>query len=89
MTRLREFALFFGIQFLFYGLLCWNYRAIAQARYASVGLSDLCCAATSFTLIKMIADPDKKSKWAFSGYVLGGACGSLFSVWMSKGVFGQ
>jgi hypothetical protein len=82
-----EFLSFFLLQALFYGVLCWNYRAVAQARYASIGVSDMACAAISWTLIKRIGEA--KSKWAQAGFILGGACGSLLSVWITKQVFGQ
>ena len=87
MKRLREFAFFFAVQFLNYALLCWNYRAVAQARYGNVFASDLCCAAISFTLIKRVARTESGA--AMAGYILGGAFGSVVSVYVTRGIFGQ
>jgi hypothetical protein len=83
----KQFVAFFLIQALSYGVVCWNFRAVAQARYGSIGVSDMLCAAISWTLIKRIGEA--KSHWAQAGFILGGACGSLLSVWITKRVFGQ
>jgi hypothetical protein len=83
----RTFVFFFAVQFLSYAMLCWNYRTVAQARYGGIFLSDLACAAISFTLIKKVANTE--SRVALIGYVLGGAFGSVVSVWITKQVYGQ
>jgi hypothetical protein len=87
MKQAKQFLIFFLIQAISYGVICWNYRAVAQARYFSIGISDMGCAAISWTLIKRIGEA--KSYWAQAGYILGGACGSLVSVWITKRIFGQ
>ena len=87
MKNARTFLFFFAVQFVSYGMLCWNYRSIAQARFANIFASDLCCAALGFTLIKKIANTE--SRVAMAGYVLGGAIGSVCSVWVTKQVYGQ
>lgn len=87
MKRMREFAFFFFAQALSYAVITWNFRATAQARYAHMFISDMGCAFLGFTLIKKVAET--KSRVAMTGYVLGGACGSLLSAWVSKAVFGQ
>ena len=86
MKSCKQFLLFFAVQFLNYGLLCWNYRAIAQARYGNIFASDLCCAAITFSLIKKVAKTESKAAWI--GYVLGGAFGSIASVWITKHLYG-
>lgn len=83
---MTTFLKFFLIQCLNYGILCWNFRAVAQARYVHIGLSDLCCAAISFTLIKRVAQTDSRA--AMAGYIVGGAVGSVVSVWITKTVWG-
>ncbi len=87
MKQFKTFLLFFSIQFLSYAMLCWNYRSVAQARYGGIFFSDLACAAISFNLIKKVANTN--SRVAMAGYVLGGAFGSIVSVWVTKSVFGQ
>jgi hypothetical protein len=78
---------FFAIQALAYAVACWNIRAVAQARYGPIALSDMSCAALQWTLIRRIGEA--RSRWAQAGYILGGACGSLVSVWITRQVFGQ
>jgi hypothetical protein len=85
--NLKTFAGFFAVQFLSYSLFCWNYRAVAQARYGDVFASDVACATVSFYLIKKVSGAT--SHWAMAGYILGGACGALFSVWLTKRIYGQ
>lgn len=87
MNRIREFGFFYFAQALSYAVITWNYRATAQARYAHMFISDMGCAFLGFVLIRKVAEA--KSKAAMAGYVLGGACGSLLSAWLSKIVFGQ
>ena len=83
----KTFLVFFSIQCVNYGLITWNYRAVAQARFISIFASDLCCAAVSFKLIKRIVKHDSHA--AMAGYVLGGAVGSVLSAWITKLVYGQ
>jgi hypothetical protein len=87
MSAARTFLFFFAVQALNYALLCWNYRAVAQARLGNVFVSDLACAAISFTLIKRVAKAESRA--AMAGYVLGGAVGSVVSVYATKGFFGS
>jgi hypothetical protein len=84
---LRDFALFFGAQCLAYGVITWNWRMIAQARYPSIFTSDLLYAAINFSLIQKVAKAESKAAWC--GYVLGGAVGSVCAAWITKQVYGQ
>jgi hypothetical protein len=86
-TSFRDFWFFFGVQFLSYAIICWNWRAIAQGRYASIFVSDMIFAGVNFLLIKRVSEA--KSKAALAGYVLGGACGSLVSVWITRKLYGE
>lgn len=86
-TGFKVFAMFFSVQCLYYGMLCWNYRSVAQAWYVSLFVSDLGCAAIAYSLIKKVANA--KGKTAQAGYILGGAVGSVISVWLTKLIYGQ
>lgn len=87
MYNFRKFCLFFSVQFLYYAVLCWNYRAVSQANLLHVALSDGVAAFVSFTLIKRVAA--EGSRAAVAGYVLGGMAGSVVSVKASVWVFGS
>jgi hypothetical protein len=84
---LREFLFFFALQFISYAVITWNYRAVAQARYLSIGISDLCCAGLGFTAIKRVSKAEGHA--ALAGYVLGGAFGSMLSAWITTKAYGQ
>ena len=86
MTKVKEFAMFFGFQFISYALVCWNFRAISQAWYGSLVISDIAISINGYFLVKRIVEA--RSKTAICGYALGGACGSIFAVWLTRAVFG-
>ncbi len=87
LIALQRFAMFFALQFVSYGLICWNYRAVARGWVGNVVISDLLFAALSFTLIKKVAEAkDGAAMW---GYIAGGACGSAVSVLLTKYLWGS
>lgn len=81
-----EFLKFFFLQFLVYGVFCWNSRAIATGRLGHLFVSDLIYAFMAFTLVKMIVEA--RTWQAKLGYTLGGAFGSVLSVWVTKQLWG-
>lgn len=83
---MKAFAKFFGLQFVVYGVFCWNARAIATGRLGHLFVSDLIYAYMAFTIVKMIAD--SKTWGEKLGYTLGGAFGSVLSVWLTKHFWG-
>ena len=82
MKVFREFCFFFFVQALSYGAITWNLRSTAQARFAHMVVSDMLCAFIGFKLIGKVAGASD-SKPALAGYVLGGACGSVLSAWLT------
>ena len=81
MKAVCEFLFFFGAQALNYGVITWNTRSTSQARYRHMFFSDMLCALLGFTLSKCVADAQGVA--ALAGYVLGGACGSVLSAWLT------
>lgn len=84
---MKTFSAFFTLQFVAYGLMCWNYRAVALGWVGNVVVSDLMLAALSFTLMKKVSEAKYGS--AMWGYILGGAAGSAVSVTLTKYVWGH
>jgi hypothetical protein len=78
----KEFFYFFWIQFLVYGFICWNTRAIADAWFGQLILTDGIIAFFNFKLTKKIAQAE--SEVAMWGYISGGICGSVTSVFLTK-----
>lgn len=83
---MKTFTYFFAVQFVIYGLTCWNIRAVAQGKYVNIALSDLFIAAATFTVIKKVSEA--KSELARAGYVAGGVAGSVCSVWLTRTFLG-
>ena len=83
---MKELGKFFVLQFIYYFVITWNFRVIAQAHYFSIAVSDMCTAAVNFTLIRKIASAD--SRMARTGYILGGAAGSLLATFITQKLYG-
>ncbi len=80
--KIKEASLLFIIQVVLYGLLCINYRAIAEVQYHWAALSDFAVASLNFFVIKKIAsDSETLHKWV--GYVLGSVAGSYLGIYLS------
>jgi len=80
--KFKEAALLFFIQIVLYGILCINFRAVAQAQYNVAALSDFTVASLNFFVIRKIANSnDTLHQWA--GYVLGSVAGSYLGIYIS------
>ena len=74
-------------QILLYGLLCFNYRAVAQAMYFPAIFSDFLIASLAFFVIKKIAHgADTLHQWV--GYTLGSVIGSGLGIYLSTKILG-
>ncbi len=85
---MKQFLLFFLVQFFLYGLLVLNYRAAANIWPVPLVFTDLFIAVINFKVIKRITTQSDHGS-AFWGYVLGGAVGSLTSMYASLWWFGK
>jgi len=80
--KFKEAAILFFIQIALYGLLCINYRAIAEVQYHWAALSDFIIASMNFFIIRKIANiEDALHQWI--GYVLGSVVGSYLGIYLS------
>lgn len=86
-NSVKRFCIMFAAQFVLYGMLCWNYRAVAKAWIPEVVVSDGLIAAMNFTLIKRMVKDESKS--GLAGYVIGGMSGSAVSVALTKYLWGS
>jgi len=84
---MKRFLMFFAAQFFNYAMLTWNYRAIALGWPVSLVASDMVISFYQFLIIQKIVE--NKSKMALAGFTLGGACGSLTSLYLTRWWFGQ
>lgn len=82
MKHFKEASILFIIQIVLFGLLCINYRAIAETQYHLAAISDFTIASLNFFVIKKIANSeDAFHKWI--GYVLGSVAGSYIGIYIS------
>jgi len=80
--KLKEASTLFFIQIALYGLLCINYRAVAQVQYNTAALSDFAIASFNFFVIRKIAkSEDALHQWI--GYVAGSVAGSYLGIYTS------
>ena len=84
----REACELFGIQFGSYFILTLNYRAIATINYPGTFITDLVVAVLTFASIKRVS-ADNTTTEARTGYVLGGAAGAVFALWLSTFLFSR
>jgi len=88
MQKLKEFGLMFIIQVASYGLLCINFRAVAQAHYLWASLSDFTIATLNYFVLKHLATSASTThQWL--GYALGGVAGSIFGIYLSTVLLGH
>lgn len=90
MQRFKRFAFWFAAEFVLYALIVANGRAFVQANYAATVLTDMMISGFNFGIaVRFINDKDNQDRWAMLGCVLGGATGSVCSIWLTKVVYGQ
>jgi hypothetical protein len=80
--KLKECLLLFAIQLVLYGILCINFRAVAETQYHLAAVSDFTIASLNFFVIRKIAkSEDSLQQWF--GYVTGSVAGSYLGIWLS------
>lgn len=79
--HLRKAFTLFCIQFSYYMLLTFNYRAIATVQYLETFLSDICIATLVFMSIQRVSKAETLHERI--AYILGGATGAIFALWVS------
>lgn len=89
--RVLIFLTFFVLQFVTYAIVCWNFRAIAQMKYAHAITTDMLISFNGWFILSKMVEANKHplKNWAMTGYVCGGGLGSAVSMWVTKNVFGS
>lgn len=62
---MKDFWIFFAVQFLQYFLVTVNFRAAAQGLYGWTFISDLLVAGNGYLIIQRVAKAE--SRWAMAG----------------------
>ena len=89
-SKLGQFVFFFFETFITYFILVANTRAFTQANYLWTAITDTLFTAQSWIVgTACIEDKDARTRWAAMGSIIGGTCGSLFSIFLTKRVYGH
>lgn len=82
-----QFCFYFGMQFASYFLIVANMRAIATISMFWTGATDFAIATQGYWIMRSISQ-QADGFWPWLGYALGGMCGSLFSLLVTKHLIG-
>jgi hypothetical protein len=84
-----RFLFCFVIEVIAFFLVCANFRAIALGLYFWTAVTDMVIVFNGMLVTKMLFDDEKSRDWvSIAGYTLGGATGSVLSIWVTKHIFG-
>jgi hypothetical protein len=74
-------------QFFSYCICCMSFRALADGLYAWTFTTDLVFSINSYFVMRRIKNQDSKgSLW---GYTIGGPCGSVVAIFITKHLWGH
>lgn len=82
-------AILFGTELLAFFTIACNFRALSQGLYGWTALTDCWLVAQNMVITKLMFDDEKtRDWWSIASFSLGGACGSVLSIWVTKHIFG-
>lgn len=85
-----RFTLFFLSEVVAFFIVCANFRAVAQGLYFWTAITDMFLVFQGMMLTKLMIDDEKSRDWvSITAFTLGGATGSVISIWVTKHVFGS
>ena len=89
-TRIGQFFFMFITELISFFIICANMRAVAQGSYFWTAVSDTLFSAQAFVIGKLMIDEPNARSWAAGlGCTIGGTCGSLVSIYVTKHLFGS
>lgn len=84
-TRLGQFSLLFVAEFFSFFIIVANTRAFTHDSYLWTAITDTLFSLQSFAMAKLMMDDARARTWAAGlGATLGGTCGSLLSIFVTK-----
>ena len=87
--RITRCLFFAATQFLSYFVFVANTRAFTSGLYGWTALTDGWLAMQGFVMVRIIAKSDNDGFWELTGTVIGGVCGSLTSIWVTRHLYGH
>ena len=84
-----RFAFFFGSELFSFFFIASNFRALAKGFYFWTAVTDMTLVFQGMIITKLMIEDAKSRDWlAIVSFTLGGACGSLLSIFVTKHLFG-
>jgi hypothetical protein len=84
-----RFIFCFILEVITFFILCANFRAVALGLYFWTAVTDMIIVFNGMLVTKMLFDDEKSRDWvSIAGYTLGGATGSVISIYVTKHLFG-
>jgi hypothetical protein len=88
-SKVGQFVFAFVVEFISFFIIVANTRALAQGSYLWTGVTDFGFGIQAFAIGKLMIDNKECRTWAFGlGSTAGGTCGSLFSIFITKHLYG-
>lgn len=89
-SRVGQFFFMFGTELISFFIICANFRAVALGSYFWTALTDTLFSAQAFVIGKLMIDEPNARSWAAgAGCTIGGTCGSLLSIYVTKHLYGH
>jgi len=87
---LGQFAFFFVAELICFFVITANMRAVALANYMGAAATDLLFGFQAWGMMKLTVEHEEARTFAGGvGTTLGGVCGTLLSIWVTKHWFGR
>jgi hypothetical protein len=89
-TRRGQFVYGFCDQFLYFFIVCANFRAVAIGLKCATAGTDVLITAQAFISKKLAIDKEEaRTWWVGAGEAVGGGLGSILSIYVTQKLFGR
>lgn len=83
MNGVKEFTLFFGLQFISYLNITLDYRAIAHQQYAVAAITNIVAPLVAWVMVQKIGEA-KNKKLGMLAVASAGALSALLGMWLTR-----
>lgn len=88
-SKKGRFALFFAAEAVSFFFIAANFRAVAQGLYLWTGFTDMLLVLQSMVITRLMFEDERARDWnSIAGFSLGGAAGSMLSIYVTKHLWG-
>ena len=89
-NKLGRFFFCFIAELISFFIIASNFRALARGLYIWTAITDGLCVLQGMIMTKlMIEDEKMRDWWSITGFTLGGMCGSVLSIFVTKHLWGS